>query len=140
VTARKPVDQRTRELGAIHVLAKQLRMTRDQYEAVLLTVAHVDSAALLDSHGRRAVIEHLRSRLPPGAQGGPTRQRPAVSRDALVRKIRALLINGATRRADAYADAMAQHMFGVERFTWCTPDQLHRLVGALAIDQRRRGR
>lgn len=131
-------DQRTRELGRIHILAKQLGLTRDQYEAVLLTHARVDSAALLDAHGRSVVIKHLEAVLARSGKKPPRRQRPALGKSELVSKIRKLLMTAKPPRDDAYADAMAKRMFGVDQFTWCDGDQLWRLVAALSIDRKRR--
>jgi phage gp16-like protein len=143
MTATRPADPRRRELARIHILAQRLGLSREQYEAVLLTVASVDSAALLDSYGRRQVIDHLERRLPPDRRGGwrgRSRQRAASGKAGLVAKIQALLIHARPARDDAYADAMALRMFGVQRFTWCNLGQLGKIVAALAIDARRQGK
>lgn len=134
-------NPRNRELGRIHLLAKQLGLTRDQYEAVLWTQARVESAADLDAHGRQVVIQHLQAHADrAGIPRAKPRQKPARNKTELVSKVRALLMDATPRRDDAYADGMARHMFGVERFTWLEPVQLHKLIAALAIDQRRRQR
>lgn len=132
-------DPRNRELGRIHILKKDLGLDDDQYRVVLWTVARVDSSRDLDSHGRQQVIAHLESHAKRAGVGQrKTRQTPADGKAPMVGKIRALLINApGGRRDDAYADAMSQHMFQVARFTWCTPDQLHKLVSALIIDLKR---
>jgi len=52
-------DIRQKELGAIHIAAKQLGLDRDAYEAMLWTVARVRSAADLDWAGRKRVLDHL---------------------------------------------------------------------------------
>lgn len=127
-------DARGKELGMIHVAKKQLRLDDEAYRAMLWSVARVRSAADLDAAGREAVIAHLKAR---GFR--PTtkrRARPPADRAPLVAKIRALLI--AADRADAYADGIARHMFRVERFEWCDPDQLRRIVAALNYDAKRR--
>ncbi|MDI3259686.1 MAG: regulatory protein GemA [Sinobacteraceae bacterium] len=143
--APRVLNRRRAELARIHILAEQIGLTREQYEAVLMTVARVDSAALLDTHGRAEVIRHLENQLrrhQPGSTAMHYRSRPQVSADRapLVGKIRALLVSATPPREDAYADAMAKHMFGVTRYTWCTPPQLSKLVAALAIDAKRRER
>lgn len=127
-------DPRSRELAAIHMGKKRLGLDDATYRDLLWTVARVRSAKDLDEHGRRAVIEHMRARGFHAAGGA--RQRPAQDREALVAKIRALLIEAG--RADAYADGMARHMFKVEKFTWLEPRQMHKLVAALMYDQKRR--
>jgi phage gp16-like protein len=59
----------------------------------------------------------------------------------MVAKIRALLINDAGGPLpDTYADAIARQMFKVERFEWCTPEQLHKIVQALEVKKRDRVR
>lgn len=130
-------DQRRRDLALIHLAAKDLGLTREDYECLLWSVARVRSAADLDAFARRKVINHLKSRgFKPRRKG---RTKPAQGRELLVAKIRALLINGPDgARPDAYADAMAQRMFGVQRFEWCQPDQLRKLIQALEVDKRRR--
>lgn len=128
---------RRRDLATIHIGAKALGMSREDYESMLWSLVRVKSAGELDAHGRRKVISHLKSRgFKPRRKG---RSKPAQGRELLVRKVRALLINDpAGARPDAYADAMAQRMFGVERFEWATPDQLRKIIQALEVDKRRR--
>ena len=126
--------KRRAELAKIHLLAKELALDRDTYEQLLWTVARVRSAKDLDQHGRQSVIEHMRAR----GGGGARRSTPADARAPLIRKIRAQL--NAAQRDDAYADATARHMFKVARYEWCSPDQLHRIVAAFAIDATRRAK
>ncbi len=144
-------DPRRVDLARIHLLKAQIGMTREQYEAVLWLAAQVDSSADADETGRQAIIRQLESRLTPAQRAQPRktpraapagkakpRQRPAEDKARQVAKIRALLINHpGGRRADAYADAMSQKMFGVDLYTWCTSDQLGKLIAALVIDTRR---
>lgn len=130
-------DARRRDLAKIHIGAKELGLSRADYECLLWTVARVKSSSELDAHGRRKVLQHMRSRgFKPRSKG---RTKPAPERELMVAKIRALLINAKDgARPDSYADAMAQRMFQVERFEWCNPDQLRKLIQALEVDKRRR--
>ncbi|MGQ0700398.1 MAG: phage protein GemA/Gp16 family protein [Panacagrimonas sp.] len=131
-------DPRNRELARIHVLKAQLGLDDDQYRTMLHVVARVESSKDLDTHGRRQVIEHLEAHAKRAGVATPVRQKPADAKARQVAKIRALLINApGGRRDDAYADAMAQRMFQVQRFTWCSSEQLHKIIGALAVDLRR---
>ena len=130
-------DTRARELGMIHVAKKQLKLDDDAYRAMLWSVARVHSSADLDATGREAVIAHLKARGFRVAAGSKRRPKPPADRAALVAKIRALLIDAG--RPDTYADGIARNMFAVERFEWCEPDQLRRIVAALVYDQKRRG-
>lgn len=133
-----PRDQHDRriELAKIHLGAKQLGMDDTTYRDMLWTVARVRSASLLDKFGRGMVIKHLARCGATFNKKGEKRPRPPQSKEALVAKIRAQLISA--QRPDSYADSMAKHMFNVDRFEWCTADQLHRIVAALNYDIRRR--
>lgn len=131
----RSADLRARELAAIHVARRMLGLDEETYRLMLWTVARVHSAADLDHAGRQAVLDHLRARgFRPSRPGRP---RAAPERAALIGKIRALLIAGG-HRPDAYADAMARRMFGVDRYEWLAARDLRRLVAALEIDRRRR--
>lgn len=133
-------NTRTRQLARIHVLAKELGLDRAAYEAVLWTVAGVQSAAELDDHGRRSVIQHLVSRLGhhghqrrvAGRQPSSTPQRP------LLRKIAAQL--KAADRPWEYALALARRLAGKDRLEFCTDAELGKIVAALDYDARRHGR
>lgn len=126
-------DHRRAELAKIHILAKQLRLTDEQYRAVLWTVARVDSARDLDTHGRRRVIEQLKSHMPGAAES----KRAAPDREPMLHKVRELL----GERGDNYAIGILRHMFGKdapEQLEWATPRQLHKIVAALMYDAKRR--
>lgn len=130
----QPHDKRRRQLAQIHIAAKQLGLDDDTYRAMLREVAGVTSAADLSDTGRRKVLTHLqRLGWAPRRKGRST---PAPDKAALVAKIRAQL--AAAARPDAYADGMAKRMFGIDRFEWCTPEQLRKIVAALAYDAQRR--
>ncbi len=127
-------DPRNRELAAIHIGKKRLGLDDATYRDMLWTVARVRSAAELDAHGRRAVLEHMRAR------GYHATTRPKVrvaeSRERMVAKVRAMLAEA--HRPDSYADSMAKRMFSVEQFIWLKDGELHKLVAALVYDQKRR--
>jgi phage gp16-like protein len=131
-------DPRKRDLALIHVGKKALGLSDEDYRAMLWAVARAKSSGDLDAFGRRKVLGHLKSRgFKPQRKG---RTQPAEGRELLVRKIRALLINDpAGAKEDAYADAIAQRMFKVDRFEWCNPEQLRKIIQALEVDARRRG-
>lgn len=126
-------SRRTRDLAAIHVSAKKLGLDRGTYEALLMRVSGVRSSADLDDRGRAKVLAELR-RL--GAPQDPKRGRPAnASNEPMIRKIEALLAE--LKAPWAYADRIAQQMFGIAFVAWCRrPDQLRAIIAAL--DARRR--
>lgn len=131
-------SNRSRELARIHILAGELGLDRSAYEAVLWTIARVESAAKLDDGGRRDVIAHLQ-RL-RGQKPRPQGTAPkTVSERPLLRKIAAQLSDAG--RAWGYAQALAERIAGKERLEFCSDAELGKIVAALAIDQkRRRGR
>lgn len=67
-------------------------------------------------------------------------RRPSVasSRKAVLSKIEALLADAG--RPWGYAESMAKRMFNRERVDWLTTDELTRLMQALIIDAKRRGK
>ncbi len=125
-------DRRRAELAKIHIAREELRLDEDTYRALLWTISRVHSAADLDEVGRRRVLDHL------AGLGFKTRRRgrstPAEGKERMVAKIHALL---GTRPVE-YADGLARKMFRVERFEWCTGEQLHKMIAALQYDAKRR--
>lgn len=139
-------DRRRKELAAIHVLAsKQLRLDQDTYRALLERVTGKRSAADLNARERTAVLEEMRRLIGGGVQrmrnAVPPVDEPQNVRNelrAMVSKVGAIL--GEADRSWAYAHGLANRMFKVQRVEWLTAGQLHRLIAALAIDQKRRRR
>lgn len=134
---------RNRELAQIHIAKKQLALDEETYRAMLWSVARVRSAGELDFTGRKQVLAHLKARgFKTGKPKNPRAGRPSnmdhADRGPSLRKIEALLADAG--RAWAYADGMAKKMFHVEKVAWCSTDQLHSIVAALVIDQKRRSR
>ena len=132
-----PKDARQRELGAIHIAAKQLGMDDDVYRAMLRQVAGVDSAGDLDATGRRAVLDHLR-RIGAAPRGNQWRGRPKGDLSPQLKKIEALLADNG--RPWGYAHAVARRICKVERVEWCDMAQLGKVIAALQIDANRRKR
>jgi phage gp16-like protein len=126
---------RNTELAKIHIAKAQLRLDDDTYRDMLWTLARVRTAKELTSDGRRRVLDHLRSRgFVDRGRGRPHN----ANNSALIRKIEALLADA--KRPWAYADGMAKHMFKVDRVTFCSYEQLRKLVAALTYDAKRRAR
>lgn len=126
-------DLRKRELAQIHIAKSQLGMEDETYRAMLWAVARVKSAANLDWTGRKRVLEHMKA---CGAKlGGKRPPRAAPDRAALVGKIGAQLADMALPWQ--YAHSMSSHMFKVEKVEWCSPEQLRKIVAALAYKQKK---
>lgn len=145
-TSRRPAARqaqpRNNALAQIHIAKAQLGLDDETYRAMLWGQARVKSAAQLDHAGRERVLAHMRacgfSARPPVA---PTPGRPKnmqhPERGAMLGKIEALLLDA--DRPWAYAHAMGKQMFRVDDISFCHEGQLHKLVAALVIEQRKRG-
>ena len=97
---------------------------------------HVSAAQrALDEAGRLRTLDHLTALTSGQSSARQIRPRPSADRESMVRKIRALA--RAMNLPDRYLDGMSKKMFHVERYEWCNPDQLHRLVAALEYHRRR---
>lgn len=140
---RTAADIRKSELAMIHMAKAQLGMDDDTYRSMLENVTKTSSnpgkrsAADLDDADRKKVIEHLKAKGFKVSKKGVRTMRPAPDKAELIAKIRAQLIT-ADNKPDSYADGMAKRMFKVDRYEWCNPDQLHKIVQALAVDARRK--
>lgn len=127
------MTDRSRQLARIHILKAELELDDDAYRNVLWSLARVESAKDLDEHGRGQVIQHLERHR--RAFASVNRPRPSQDKEALVGKIRALL--HAQNREERYADGIARRMFKIDRYDFCTPEQLHKIVAALSYDAQR---
>lgn len=130
--AAKP--QRIRELARIHMLATELKLTDEQYRAVLWAQGRVDSARDLDEHGRRQVITHLQAHLERRPLAGPAPR--SLQAKPMLRKIAAQL--RAAGKDWHYAAAIATQMYDQGELDWLKDEQLRGVIAALDKDARRR--
>lgn len=143
---RTPDVQRKCELATIHAAATKLAMGDDAYRSMLERVTGLRSAKDMDPSQRRAVIDELkrlggrvfdrgtqRAAYQRKFKGRPTRVAPEL--ESMMKKVGALLTVG--QKPWAYAHAMAARMFSVQRVEWLNPEQMHKLIAALAIGNRR---
>lgn len=136
-------QHRNAQLAAIHVAKKRLRLDDETYRSLLERVGGHRSAKDLDPHARRAVLREFarldRSREDKSQNmlpGAPENVRAETA--AMVGKVGAILEEAG--RSWNYAHGLAKKMFNVARVEWLHGDQLHKLVAALSIDQKRRRR
>ncbi len=129
--SKKP--QRDGDLARIHILAKELGLSRGDYEAVLWEQARVESSKNLDEHQRRALINHLESLIGRHAkvEGAPPRnmERPQL------RKIAALLAD--LGKSWAYAAGIANKLHGKNQLDWCGDIELRGVITALVLQKQR---
>lgn len=145
---------RASDLAKIHIAKKDLRLSDDDYQALLIAVCQVKSASQLDVAGRAKLLAHFHKlgwkpgksaaaagRPSAAAKARPSRPTPSADAAPLVRRIRAQLIS-LGRLPDSYADGIARQMLGdkaPEYFEWCLPDDLYKISQALGIEQQRKG-
>lgn len=127
-------------LAQIHIAKKELGMDDATYRAMLHSVAGVTSAKDLSVAAAAKVIANCK-RLgwkPKAASKAGRKPTPAQHKAKLMAKIEAMLATAG--RPWVYADAMAAHMFQVEKVDWLEYEQLEKLMKALIMDATRQGR
>ena len=131
--------QRKRELARIHILKAELNLDREKYEAVLFSIGRVESSALLDTFGRRRVIEHLQAHVDraSGQMADPEKPKNLQARPQL-RKIAAQLYSA--KRTWSYARAVSARLYGKPTIEFCDGRELSGVIAALAKDAERHGR
>lgn len=135
---------RNRDLARIHLLArKQLALDEETYRALLSRVAGVRSAKDLDRAGRFKVLDELTRLAGDGARRSTKAVPPPIATPQVREELRAMVSKLGAIAAElgvewAYLDGMARRMFGVDKAEWLTADQMHKLVAALAIHQKRK--
>ena len=132
--AMKP-EHRRAMIAKIKIALKELAMDDDTYRALLIRVTGKNSAAALDKRGLEAVIREMQ-RLGWQASNPPgTPPRFASEKSRTVAKIGAMLKE--LGLGWNYAHGMAKSMFGRARVEWLNSEELHKLMQALAVYQRR---
>lgn len=128
-------------IAKLHIARQQLAMEGADYRSLLARISPgCTSSTQLDlSQLLQALAEMQRLGFVPrtGPRHGK-RPKPTAGRQALMGKIEALLAEA--RRPRHYADSMARRMFQIDKVDWLNGQQLHKLVAALMIDERRAGR
>lgn len=128
-------EHRRAMIAKIKIAQKVLAMNDDSYRALLTRVTGKDSAAALEKREMEAVLREMQ-RLgwkPVNPQG--TRPRVASEKDRTIAKIGAILKE--LNLSWNYAHGMAKAMFARERVEWLDAVELHKLMQALAVYQRR---
>lgn len=132
------MDPRRRELARIHCLTRDLGIDRDTYQAMLANVMHVDSAAKLDSRGRRRLIALLRGKSAAPSHAHRDDAPNTLDQRPMLRKIEALLADAG--RPWTYAEALARRIGHRDRLEFCSDGDLGKIIAALSYDQLRRRR
>jgi len=137
-----PKRQKTRgryrnaELAKIHIAAKQLGKTDDEYRDMLWILCGVRSAADLDRVQRQIVLEHLKTEgFKQKIKNRPKTLTGHGSKSAQLKKIEALLTIGS--KPWAYADALAKRICKVEALDWVPANELYKIITALRKQAKR---
>ncbi|UAN47024.1 regulatory protein GemA [Serratia sp. JSRIV001] len=127
-------------IKVIHTGKKALGWDDETYRAVLYRIAGRTSSTLCTEAQLERVIAHMRESgfTPVSSKRHGRRPSVASSHKGLLSKVEALLADAG--RPWSYAVSMAKHMFNRERVDWLTTDELTRLMQALVIDAKRRGK
>lgn len=124
---------RNNDLAKIHIAKQALGLDDDTYRAMLWTVARVRSSSDLDEAGRRAVLQHMKSRGFKPHQGPRKAHKGAAN---YMSKVEALLAD--MQLPWSYATSMAKQMFKRDKLEWLRPDELEKLMVALIKEQEKR--
>lgn len=132
---------RNDDLAVIHIRKKELGLDDDAYRDLLFSIARVRSSADLDHAGRKLVRDHLDNLARKTNPWGFV-DTAAADRRGMLKKL-LMLVRGKPGRGKPYAEGVAKQMFSkggtVEvRIELLDAAQLHSLVAALEIDQKRK--
>lgn len=137
--------RRKRGIRAIKAAQRQLGLDDDTYRTMLWAQVGKRSAADLTVNEQTRVLDYLRvqgavnpaeAKRKAARAGGRKRGTPTLEKVALLAKVHALLnelgcLTG-TLHSLNYADAICKRNGWAERVDFCSPANLHHLVGALA--------
>jgi phage gp16-like protein len=132
---------RNDDLAVIHIRKKELGLDDDAYRDLLFSIARVRSSADLDHAGRKLVRDHLDNLARKTNPWGFV-DTAAADRRGMLKKL-IMMVKGKPVRGYPYALGIAEQMFGkagavTVRIELLDPAQLHSLVAALEVDQKRR--
>lgn len=149
-TARKAIfdasDQRRRSLLAkVHVAKKELRLSDDDYEAILIDIVKTNSAGKCTVPQLEKLVEAFKAKgFKPKPATGARRGNPAVADHPSARKARALwtslhLLKAIHDPSDRALEAFARRQLGCDKLQWANQSLVYRLVEALKAIAERHG-
>lgn len=136
-------------IAAIHTLKAKLRLSDDDYRALLLSLTGIDSTKLMTSGQRQAVRDHMQALASQLGVVAPRRRATPKSfaerkAEASPRERKVWALWGQLHRDGVVHDGSAralgawtQRMVRVASPRWCTAEQLDTLIEALKDWQRR---
>lgn len=139
-------DQRRRSLLAkVHVAKKELRLSDDDYAAILIDVVKTDSAGKCTVPQLEKLVEAFKAKgfTPKPATGG-RRGNPAVADHPAARKARAMwislyLLKAIDDPSERALESFACRQLGCDKLQWANQSLTYRLVEALKAIAERHG-
>ncbi|TKI08644.1 gp16 family protein [Martelella alba] len=127
-------------IGAIKAGQAFLQWDDDTYRHVLYRLTGKTSSTRCSLEELQKLREYMHEQGFPRkvAKRHGRRPNPGLSKRQVLGKIEALLADAG--RPWDYAQTMCQHMFQVQRLDWLTQEQFTKLMQALIIDAKRRGK
>lgn len=123
-------------LAKIHLARKALNMDETAYRAMLMRIAGVDSAGQMNEIQLDKILKEMqRLGFRPQNKRGKTPRSGKDNRPSMA-KIGAILAD--LQLPWAYAHGMGKKMVGKENLTFCTPEELRKVLQALIIHQKRK--
>ncbi len=126
-------------LAKVHLAKKELALSDDDYRAILLDVAGVDSAGACDDRRLVDLLDRFKARgwKPAGRSAKPADHKPATKARALWLSLYHLnAIENASERA---LEAFARRQLGCDRLQWANQGLMYRLIEALKAMAARHG-
>lgn len=140
--------RRKNGIKAIKACARQLKLDDATYRAMLASLTGKTSATELSLVEQGRVLDHLKrsgagTPTAKARAGGQSRPAPAKDRAALMAEIHSWLseLQRVTGKEHTlkYADAIARRNGWADAVDFCSPHDLHLVVGALASTARHKG-
>lgn len=129
-------DRRKGLIAKIHVAKTQLGLDDETYRALLKRTGGRASCADMDVLALQSVMaEMVRLGFVPSRKHLGAKPLHSSGNRAMMGKLSALLASSG--KSWAYADGMARRMFGKDKVSLLTGDELHRLIAALNIHIRK---
>ncbi|AYW91677.1 gp16 family protein [Yersinia pseudotuberculosis] len=124
----------------IHVGKSALAWDDETYRDVIYRLTGKTSSAKCSIEQQERIVAYMRAHGFEPKPAPKRGRRPSVpaSKKTILSKIEALLTDA--NRPWSYAESMAQHMFQVRYVDWLPLDKLTKLMQALIIDAKRRGK
>lgn len=140
-------------LAAIHVLKSKLKLSDDDYRALLVQLTGLNSSKLLADRQRQAVRDHLQKLAERVGAAKPSRGRPFTGKQFAEKKTATppkerkvwalwhqLHRDGKIRdNSQAALSAWVERTVGVSSLVWCNDAQLVTLIEALKAWVERKG-